>query len=174
LWRLADDGAVAISSILWHCGVVVSRASSFDTEPVAAPADESRLIEVLRRALEERGAGASAARLLSMGGEPIEVPGSVLELLERVVHALAAGDAVAVLPVHAELTTQEAADLLNVSRPYLIGLLDDGALPFERTAGGHRRLRLADVLAYKHVRDDDRRAALDEMSSEAERLGLRF
>jgi excisionase family DNA binding protein len=149
---------------------VARGASSFDTEPVAAPADESRLIELLRRALDEP----SAARLLSLGGELIEVPGSVLELLVRVVHALAAGDAVAVLPVHAELTTQEAADLLNVSRPYLIGLLDDGALPYERTAGGHRRLRLADVLAYKHVRDDDRRAALHEMSSEAERLGLRY
>ncbi|MQA16242.1 MAG: helix-turn-helix domain-containing protein [Pseudonocardiaceae bacterium] len=73
-----------------------------------------------------------------------------------------------------ELTTQEAADLLNVSRPYLIGLIDQATLPCTRTAGNHRRLRLADVLTYKRARDTERRAALDEMSAEAERLGLRY
>jgi excisionase family DNA binding protein len=76
--------------------------------------------------------------------------------------------------VQAELTTQEAADLLGVSRPYLIKLLEEGALPCTLTAGSHRRLRLADVLAYRRVRDRERRAALDEMSAEAERLGLRY
>lgn len=139
-----------------------------------ASASDARLIEMLRETLDDPGTRASAARLLAAGGEPIEMPGSVLELLGRVVRALADGDAVAVLPVHAELTTQEAADLLNVSRPYLISLVDAGALPCARTTGGHRRLRLADVLAYKHVRDADRRDALDEMSTEAERLGLRY
>lgn len=139
-----------------------------------ASAGDAHIIEMLRETLDDPGTRASAARLLAAGGEPIEMPGSVLELLARVVRALAAGDAVAVLPVHAELTTQEAADLLNVSRPYLISMVDAGALPCARTTGGHRRLRLADVLAYKHVRDADRRDALDEMSTEAERLGLRY
>lgn len=149
-------------------------APTFDADPVVAPAEEARLLEVLRGVLESPRARASAARLLAGGGEPVEVPGSVYEALVRVVRELAEGNAVAVLPIHAELTTQETADLLNVSRPYLIGLLDEGVLPFWRTEGGHRRLRLTDVLAYKRARDVERRAALDEMSAEAERLGLRY
>lgn len=116
----------------------------------------------------------SPARLLSTEGPPVELPASVREVLVRVVRELAEGNAVTVLPVHAELTTQDAADLLNVSRPYLIGMLDDHVLPCTRTAGQHRRLRLADVLAYKRRRDAERRAVLDEMSEEAERLGLRY
>jgi excisionase family DNA binding protein len=154
---------------------VAQSAAAFDDEPVAASAGETRQIEMLREALDGPSARASAARLLAAaGGEPIEMPGSVLELLGRVVRALAEGDAVAVLPIHAELTSQEAADLLNVSRPYLISILDAGALPCARTTGRHRRLRLVDVLAYKHVRDAQRRDALDQMSAEAERLGLRY
>ncbi len=104
----------------------------------------------------------------------MELPRSVREVLVRVVRELAQGNAVAVLPVHTELTTQEAANLLNLSRPYLIGLIDQGTLPCTRTVGNHRRLRLADVLAYKRVRDAERRAALDDVSAEAERLGLRY
>jgi excisionase family DNA binding protein len=153
---------------------VVRAAASFDSEPVVAPAEEVRLLELLRDALESSGANGSATRLLSVDGVPVELPTSVREVLVRVVRELAEGNAVTVLPVHAELTTQEAADLLNVSRPYLIGLLDGHLLPCTRTAGSHRRLRLADVLAYKRSRDAERRAALDEMSEEAERLGLRY
>jgi excisionase family DNA binding protein len=153
---------------------VVRAAVRFDADPVVAPAEEVRLVELLRDALESPAVRDSAARLLSVDGVPVEVPTSVREVLVRVVRELAEGNAVTVLPVHAELTTQEAADLLNVSRPYLIGLLDDHVLPCTRTAGQHRRLRLADVLAYKRIRDAERRAALDEMSEEAERLGLRY
>lgn len=149
-------------------------AASFDTDPVVASPDEAHLVELLRAALEDPAARASVARLLSAGRDPVELPRSVYELLVRVVRELADGNAVTVLPVHAELTTQEAADLLNVSRPYLIGLLDDRVLPCTRTTGNHRRLRLADVLAFKHVRDTERRTALDEMSGEADRLGLRY
>ncbi|HSH58977.1 MAG TPA: excisionase family DNA-binding protein [Acidimicrobiales bacterium] len=153
---------------------MVRAAVSFDSDPVVAPAEEARLLELLRDALGSSGMSDSAARLESAEGVPVELPGSVREVLVRVVRELAEGNAVTVLPVHAELTTQEAADLLNVSRPYLIGLLDDQVLPCTRTAGNHRRLRLADVLAYKRSRDAERRAALDEMSEEAERLGLRY
>ncbi len=148
--------------------------ASVDADPVVAPVEEVRPLELLRDALESSGVSDSAARLLSAGGAPVELPASVREVLVRVVRELAEGNAVTVLPVHAELTTQEAADLLNVSRPYLIGLLDDHVLPCTRTAGNHRRLRLVDVLAYKRSRDAARRAALDEMSEEAERLGLRY
>lgn len=139
-------------------------------EPVFPPAEEAGVLALVRDALDEP----SAARLLDAEGETVELPDSVREALARVVRELAQGNAVTVRPVHAELTTQEAADLLNVSRPYLIGLIDQATLPCTRTAGNHRRLRLADVLAYKRARDTERRAALDEMSAEAERLDLRY
>lgn len=149
-------------------------ASRFEPDPVRPAAEESALLDLLRQALEAPGASASAARLLAAGGEPLELPESVYRVLVQTVRELADGNAVAVIPVQAELTTQEAADLLGVSRPYLIKLLGEGALPSTLTAGSHRRLRLADVLAYRRVRDRERRAALDEMSAEAERLGLRY
>lgn len=172
--RMVPPPPVASSSIPWHRSQVVRAAASFDSQPFVAPAEEVRLLELLRDALASSGPNGSATRLLSVDGVPVELPASVREVLVRVVRELAEGNAVTVLPVHAELTTQEAADLLNVSRPYLIGLLDDQVLPCTRTTGNHRRLRLVDVLAYKRSRDAARRAALDEMSEEAERLGLRY
>ena len=93
----------------------------------------------------EHGGTSSTLRLVSQNGAAIELPGAVQQLLLQIVRELGEGNAVTVVPVHAELTTQEAADLLNVSRPYLIGLVDDHRLPCSRTAGRHRRLRLADV-----------------------------
>ncbi len=141
-----------------------------DADPILLTAEEADLLTLVRDALT----GPAAARLLGPSGEAVQLPRSVHDVLIRVVRELAQGNAVTVVPVHAELTTQQAADLLNVSRPYLIGLLDQGVLPYARTAGNHRRLRLADVLTYKRARDIERRAALDETSAEAEGLGLRY
>jgi len=153
---------------------VAKPASRFEPEPIRAGSEETALLEILRAALEGIGAKASAARLLAGDGQPLELPESVYRVLVETVRELAAGHAVAILPVHAELTTQEAADLLGVSRPYLIKLIEQGTVPCSLTTGNHRRLPLSDVLAYRRVRDQERRAALDEMSAEAERLGLRY
>jgi len=153
---------------------VAKPPSRFEPEPINPGSEETPLLQVLRTALEEPGARASAARLLAADGQPLELPESVYRVLVETVRELAKGTAVAVLPVRAELTTQEAADLLGVSRPYLIKLIEQSTVPCTLTAGNHRRLRLSDVLAYRRARDEDRRAALDEMSAEAERLGLRY
>ena len=92
-------------------------------------------------------------------------------MFQSILEAMAAGHGVMVFPQHAELTTMEAADILNVSRPYLIGILDKKEIPF-RLVGRHRRIRLEDILEYKERIDREREAILDQMVREAEELGL--
>lgn len=103
-----------------------------------------------------------AATLTGPNGECLELPPEVFEVLREVVGAMAKGQAIAIAPIHQRLTTQEAADLLDVSRPTLVKLLDSGEIPFERP-GRHRRVRLVDVLEYRERRSVQRREALDRM-----------
>jgi len=103
----------------------------------------------------------------------IAVPRDAFDLLLDVLGQMSLGNAVAVVTIQAELTTQQAADFLNVSRPHLIQLLEDGKLPY-RKVGTHRRVRAEDLLAFKQADDTRRRAILDELTSEAERLGLGY
>ncbi|WP_347253642.1 helix-turn-helix domain-containing protein [Leminorella grimontii] len=84
----------------------------------------------------------------------IELPTSALTMLIDILGELAAGNAVQIVPVHAELTTQEAANMLNVSRPHMVKLLEEGKLPFHKT-GRHRRVLFADLMAYKKAREGE-------------------
>ncbi|MGH2485024.1 MAG: helix-turn-helix domain-containing protein, partial [Ktedonobacterales bacterium] len=104
-------------------------------------------------------------------GEGVVLPETVTRILDQAVHLLARHSAVAVVSVDSELTTQEAADILNVSRPYLVRLLESGAIPFTKT-GAHRRIRLDDLLRYKAVRDVERKQALDELTRLSQEMGL--
>lgn len=112
-----------------------------------------------------------SARLVGPDGTEIDLPEGIHDLLVSIIEHLKAGDGVTVIPMHAELTTVEAADMLNVSRPFLIKQLAAGALA-HHMVGTHRRLRLADVLAYRDRMDHNANEALDAMTSEAEELGL--
>lgn len=105
--------------------------------------------------------------------QTVEVPTFALRLFGEILSELALGNAVKVVPIHAELTTQEAADLLNVSRPHLVKLLDDGALPHTKT-GRHRRVKFADVVAYKDKRDEISRAAMDALVAQAQELRMGY
>jgi excisionase family DNA binding protein len=104
-------------------------------------------------------------------GETLVVPRGAVELLARVLAHMAAGRGVSVVPSHAELTTQQAADMLNVSRPFLIGLLDAGEIDY-RKVGKHRRVRAASLLDYMRRDDHRRREAADELSALTQEIGL--
>lgn len=92
-------------------------------------------------------------------------------MLLELVHALAQGKTVTLIPSDKELSTFEAAEILNVSRPYLIGLLERGAMPY-RKVGTHRRIRFDDLSAYKRQQDAERERALDELVQLNEDMGL--
>lgn len=105
--------------------------------------------------------------------ETIEVPASALRLLMQILNHMAEGSAVILVPVHYELTTQQAADLLNVSRPFLISLLEDGKIPFHRV-GTRRKIRFQDLMAYKAQANEESFQALGELASQAQEVGMGY
>ncbi|GAB3985107.1 hypothetical protein GCM10029978_096840 [Actinoallomurus acanthiterrae] len=120
------------------------------------------------KAHEEAGRGRPAPRYFLAGSAPgdrIELPAEIYRALRHVVEALQQGLAVTVAPLTQTLTTQQAADLLGVSRPTLVKLLDEGRIPFER-AGSHRRILLRDLLTYREQRRAAQYAALEATAVE--------
>lgn len=109
--------------------------------------------------------------LVECDGPALVLPRPAVTLLAQILGQLAEGRGVSIVPSEAELTTQQAAELLGVSRPYLIGLLDSGAIPC-RKVGRHRRVPLSAVLAYKRADDEQRRRAADEVGDIGQELGL--
>ncbi len=103
----------------------------------------------------------------------VRMPTSALRLLLEVLTEIGQGNAVSIIPIHAELTTQEAADVLNVSRPFLVQLLEKGVMPFHRT-GTHRRVRYQEVIDYKKRIDAERRKTLDDLAAEAQKLDMGY
>jgi excisionase family DNA binding protein len=148
--------------------VAVSPVSP-DEEAIAVAAEAlPRVQDYLRRHTE----GPAVVRVVDdADGEQLVVPRGAVELLARVLAHMANGHSVSVVPAHAELTTQQAAELLNVSRPYLIGLLEAGEIEY-RKVGTHRRVLAGSVLGYKHRDDLRRRSAADELAELAQDMDL--
>ena len=134
--------------------------------PPDDPADLARFARGLT------GVAAPArARLVGPDGSQIDIPEDLYGVLRDVVDALSQGLAITIAPHNTMLTTQEAADLLNISRPTLVRLLADGEIP-HTMRGRHRRVLLRDVLDYSERTRAERRAALDQMATDAEDDGL--
>ena len=105
--------------------------------------------------------------------QPIELPAGAVALLMDILEAMAAGRGVTIIPENAELTTVEAASILNVSRPFLIKLLDDKVIP-HRLVGKHRRILIDDVMAYKERIDAEREDVLAQLTAEAQESDLGY
>jgi excisionase family DNA binding protein len=105
--------------------------------------------------------------------ESISIPVTAFRLLNSILTEMAKGNAVTLIPVHAELTTQQAADILNVSRPFLIEQLEKGVIPC-RKVGTHRRVMFKDLMEYKQTMDHNRLKALEELSVIDQELGLGY
>jgi len=129
---------------------------------------EAEAIKQLECILNQKN---SQLKLVAANNEEITIPDSVYVVLRQVVQAMASGKNVSIVTHNPELTTQQAADLLNVSRPYLIKLLEQGELPYI-LVGTHRRIKFEDLIKYKQQRNLKRRQVLDELITESQELGF--
>lgn len=149
---------------------------NFETvAPTAADAELAR--ESSRRLATHKLGRRTSVRIQLLddptNAEAVVVPAAALRLFVHLLTEMSQGNSVALIPTHSELTTQQAADLLNVSRPYLVKLLDEGKIPC-RTVGKYRRVRFDDLMAYKRKDDDARSKVLDQLTAEAQKLGLGY
>ncbi len=125
------------------------------------------------RTLEEHPQGQVHLHLSGSGGQAdVALPPQLMPLLRAALDHLASGNGIQLLPLQPDLTTKEAADLLQISRPHLMRLVDQGKLPYHMV-GTHHRLKLADVLGFKEVRDSKRASALNALAQESQAMGLR-
>jgi excisionase family DNA binding protein len=142
-----------------------------DHQPITAREEDRPNLIKLEDLLEHLEPSTISSQLISTSGEAIDLPQPVLNLLRQMVHELLQGNSVTIVPIHKELTTQEAADILNVSRQYLVELLEAQAIPYTKV-GTHRRIRFGDLMNYKNDRDAKRREGLSQMTKKSQKLGL--
>jgi excisionase family DNA binding protein len=144
---------------------------------IAQPtAKESALARTSSERLQEAVNGSIQSVQIIINGQPlngVKLPESAIRLLVAGLTELGKGNALRLIPQNAELSTQDAAELLNLSRPYVVRLIDDGKIPSHKV-GTHRRVRLDDVLAYKAKSDADRLDALKNLVEEAQELGMGY
>ena len=145
-------------------------------EPVAPTEADAKLAQESARLLAPQLAKANGSMQLQVvnrdgSSQPITIPTAAVRLLVTILAQMASGNAVRLIPHHTELTTQEAAELLNVSRPYLVRLLDEERIPY-RKVGTHRRILFKDLMAYRAEHRRTRGAALDDLTRLSQELGL--
>src|SRR5713226_8238966 len=149
----------------------MSQSTTVSTLPSEA---ESALAKETSSVIASRLRGQDLMRFRILDGasqQTVKIPSSVVRMLVRILEEMASGNTVTLIPVRAELTTQEAADMLNISRPSLIQLLDEGKIDYRRV-GTHRRVRFEALMKYKRKAEAARRAALAELAAYDQELGI--
>ncbi len=139
--------------------------ATIDHELLAVSEEERAVLSAVEEMVQ------TEVELTDMAGGSISLPRSLRAILLQAAHELLRGNRVALVPLGNMLTTQQAAELLNVSRPFLIRLLDQGELPHEMV-GTHRRIPLEEVLRFRTARSKQRRESLRRLSQEADELGI--
>jgi excisionase family DNA binding protein len=146
-----------------------------DEFDVIAPTEEEKALarDSSRQLASEIKAGRGFRLQVENGklGRPMAIPPAAAKLLLDILTEMSKGNAITLIPVHAELTTVQAAEVLNVSRPHLIKLLDRGDIPHHKV-GTHRRVRFLDLMAYKKKQDEARRQALTELTALDQEYGI--
>lgn len=132
--------------------------ASIITDPISIPRAQEAQIRDLRRIVQH-----GDAKLVGPDGRQVAIPEPVHDLLLVILKNLQAGKAISIVPEHQQLTTQRAANILGVSRPFLVRLLENGDIPFHMV-GSHRRIYLGDLLDYKRRRDAARHEAINNMA----------
>ncbi len=141
-------------------------------EPVTPTNDDVRLAKKSSRRLAPFLNRKLKVRIAETN-EQVELPAVAVRLLVDLLSTIAEGNAVTLIPIHAELTTQQAADLLGVSRPFFIKQLENEVIPFRRV-GTHRRVLFSDLMEYKHEIDEKRTQCLDKLSEQAQELDMGY
>lgn len=156
--------------------MTLSAPRSFDT--IAPTAEDSAVAQASSQILAsivDAAASHCTIRVMPDGtqGEAVTIPTSALRLFVDILTEMALGNAVSIVPIKKELTTGEAAEILNVSRPYLVDLLESGKIPF-RKVGTRRRILYQDLMEYKNRIDSRRRQALAELAAQALELNMGY
>lgn len=141
-------------------------------DPIAPTPDEAKLAQVSSRQLTKFLRRDLPVRIDDTD-ETVVLPAAAVRLLIDLLSAMAEGNAVTMIPIHAELTTQQAADLLGVSRPFLVKQLEEHVIPY-RKVGTHRRILFSDLMQYKRSMTEGRTKALDELAAEGQELDLGY
>jgi excisionase family DNA binding protein len=155
---------IAFMSIVW-----CMTPAAIDNVLRASPDEKAELVALARQIDVILSEGSRTGKLVGPDGETVEIPASAFLALKLITEGMSHGLAMTLVPQGKELTTQQVAELLHVSRPHVVKLLEQGAMAFH-LAGTHRRVRIEDALAYRAVRNQERRTALDELTRLSEEL----
>ncbi len=157
--------------------MIKTALKKIDSEPIIPTEKDIRLATESSRTLASMTMSKEHTFDIQVDGtknrKTIRVPASVFKMLFSILTQMAAGNAVTIIPIHMELTTQEAANLLNVSRPYLINLLEAKKIPY-RKVGTRRKILFQDIMDYKKKDDEERLKVLDKLTEQAQDLDMGY
>ena len=139
-------------------------------DTVVPTEEDSRIAAESSRVLASAAVREREMRVQLENGQTLVLPQGAARLLSHLLTEMGRGNAVTLIPVHAELTTQEAADYLNVSRPFLIRLLEEGRIKFHKV-GTHRRVQFADLAAFKARSEEESEKSLAKLAAQGQKMG---